>query len=113
MRTRVVNMFTDEYDVYVGRPGFGTAGPFGNLHPVGRPCRLCNGRVHTPAESLSCFTRDFRAHLLRDPAFRNDVRALRGLRLGCYCDGTHCHARVIAAWADGEASIEEDTADGF
>ncbi len=107
MATEVVNMFRDDYDVYVGRPGFGEPGPFGNLHPVGRPCRLCGGRVHSPAESLACFTRDFRARLVRDPSFRAAVRALRGRRLGCYCDGTHCHAKVIAAWADSDTGDDE------
>jgi hypothetical protein len=55
--------------------------------------------VHTRTESLAAFTRDFRLRVTTDPQFREEVQALRGKRLGCYCTGP-CHGEVIVAWLE-------------
>jgi len=38
-----------------------------------------------------------------DPAWRDDVLALRGKRLGCWCKPGPCHADVLVAWVDAHA----------
>ena len=37
----------------------------------------------------------------QSPAWRLRVRMIKGLRLGCSCDGKHCHGRILATLADG------------
>lgn len=109
MPTRVVNIKLDPFDAYIGRPGRGFTAeqaPFGNPHPVGRPCPRCGNKL----APLDCFREYFLDRLERDRAFRRKVEGLRGKVLGCFCarrggvtaaDRLVCHGQVIAAWLDG------------
>lgn len=97
--------------VYVGRgaPGL-KASPFMNHHPVGKPCRRCDGAVHTPAEAVLAFDDDLLADAeLLECAYRE----LAGRDLACWCrlpapgKPDICHAAllldVVAEWvADRE-----------
>jgi len=89
----VVNLFEEEFDVYVGRAGFGKDGLFGN------PYRLY--KDGTRDEILEKFRKYFHHRLSNDPAFHQKVHDLKGLRLGCFCRDIHrCHATIIAAYVN-------------
>lgn len=96
--TKVVNIRYSAYDVYIGRPGKGETGDFGNPVVKGRPCPLCGGVHCTAGETLPCFEKYARARLASDPAWADAVRGLRGKVLGCFCkdrDGIgDCHGDV-------------------
>lgn len=100
--TRVVNIKTEAYDVYIGRPGKGLAGPFGNPHVVEEPCKECLGLVHKRGEAIYYFRQYFHERLKKDFSFRTKVLALKGLRLGCFCSPKPCHGDVIAHWVDSQ-----------
>lgn len=85
--TQVVNKDQGEsYDAYIGR---GT--PWGNPYPVGHQ----EGQ-HSREESIELFKKYFDEKLLSDPAFRNGLLGLKGLRLGCHCKPLACHGDIIA-----------------
>jgi hypothetical protein len=91
-QTRVVNLRREPYDVYIGRPGHGQDGYFGNPFPV----RLGMGR----GTALVKYTSWFLARIESDPEFRRRVLSLRGKVLGCFCKPAACHGDVIAEWVD-------------
>jgi hypothetical protein len=105
--TTVANIHRREpFDVYVGRPGSGREGPWGNPIFFGKPCPRC-GFVHpsTPVgrvDLLHCFARMFLRRVADDPVWGAQVfAALKGKRLGCFCAPQPCHAAVYVAWCDG------------
>lgn len=101
--TRVVNLSAEPYDVYIGRPGRGLDGPFGNPYRRGEVCARC-GQLHATGEStLPCFEAYFLERVERDAVFRAQVLALRGQRLGCFCAPRPCHGSVIAKWLEVRA----------
>ncbi len=98
--TTVVNIKRGEpYDVYIGRPGRGHAGPFGNPIHVGRLCPVC-GMAHDRGGTLSCYRTLLERAVETDAAFRSAVRKLHGKRLGCFCAPMPCHGDHLAAVAD-------------
>ena len=102
MATKVVNLRRDNYDIYVGRPGRGQEGYFGNPVKIGRPCPvpLC-GQTHSDAGStLPCFKRYFVSRYRNDPEFRRRAKQLRNKTLGCFCKPGPCHGDVIAELLD-------------
>jgi hypothetical protein len=95
--------------VYVGRgaPGLKQS-PFMNHHRVGKPCRGCDGGVHTLVEALDAFTDD----IANDPELlERAYRDLAGHDLACWCglpapgEPDLCHAAVWL-WVVGE--FEQD-----
>lgn len=95
--------------VYVGRgaPGL-KASPFQNHHRVGKPCRRCDGEVHTLIEALDAFVGD----IAGDPELlERAYRELAGHDLACWCappaqgEPDLCHAAV---WLDVVGEVEED-----
>jgi hypothetical protein len=102
MTTHVVNLRKEAFDVYIGRPGKGQAGPFGNPIAVGQTCPVCGLQHTTPGSTLVCFKVYFLKRVTQDPAFRNQVLALKDKTLGCFCKPKPCHGDIIAAWLDEE-----------
>lgn len=101
----VVNLRRSAYDVYIGRPGKGQAGPFGNPYRVGHRCGRCGAMHRTADETLSCFRAYLFDRAARSPEFAASLRALRGQRLGCFCKvrgDEPCHGDVIAAWIEAD-----------
>ena len=96
--TTVVNLRTGEpYDVYIGGPGKGEDGYFGNFAaPL-----LYSGKM-TREECLDIYRRYFAFRVKTDPEFRRRLLELRGKRLGCFCSPLPCHGSVIAAWVDAQ-----------
>lgn len=85
--TTVVNMRTSAYDVAIDRTS-----PFGNPYFLGS-----DGDRSTV---LQKYREYFYARVERDPEFRQQVLALRGKRLGCWCAPKLCHGMIIAEFIE-------------
>lgn len=92
MKTTVVNLRKEPFDVYIGRAGRGQSGYFGNPFTV---------KEHGEA-ALELFAEHFAERIAEDEEFRERVLALRGKRLGCFCKPRPCHGDIIAEWLDRE-----------
>lgn len=89
--TRVVNLRKEKYDVYIGRPGRGVTGPWGNPFELGRD----GDRATVLAK--------YRKWLMAHPALIERARReLRGKVLGCFCKPLACHGDVLAEIIDSE-----------
>lgn len=78
--TTVVNIYRDEYDVYIGRPGKGQAGKWGNKFTKG-----------TREENIA----EYRKWILTQPHLLSQLHELEGKRLGCFCKPKACHGDVL------------------
>lgn len=94
--TRVVNLKREKYNVYIGRPGKGEDGYFGN--PFDQYKR---------ADNIALFHRYFYFRLNTDPVFRKGVEALKGKILGCFCKPLDCHGDVIQEYVDAGPSLRK------
>ena len=90
----------DRNQVYIGRPGQGLPGPFGNPVVVGKLCPVCRNVHSTPGSTLACYEADLVARMVRDPVFQQQVRSLRGKTLVCFCAPGPCHGDVLARFSD-------------
>ncbi len=91
----IVNIKTGApYDVYIGRAGHGKEGYFGNPYRVKEVCSRCRRFHRTAGSTLPCYEEYFAERVAADAEFRYKILALKGKRLGCFCDG-ECHGRVI------------------
>jgi len=96
MPTRVINIRTKaQYDVYIGRTN--------RFHPdlyqdqgFGNPFK--------GDDAIPRFRAYFIEKVRSDGAFREQVLALKGKTLGCWCEGRNrggfCHGDVIVDWLD-------------
>lgn len=91
---KVVNLYREPYEVYIGRAGKGQDGYFGNPHRVGH-CALC-GKSHTRTETIQAFRLYFWQRVATDAEYKRRVQALSG-RLGCFC-GAECHGNVYVEY---------------
>lgn len=90
--------FCEPYDVYIGRPGHGLDGYFGNPAEKNAKCPQC-GEKHTTREAcIECYKSYFTHRVSADAEFKRRVLALRGKRLGCFCTPAPCHGEVILNW---------------
>lgn len=101
--TRTVNIYREGYDVYVGSPKPGVnprdvaPGQYGFL---GNPY----ADLLDEEERTSLYREYFLQRVKDDRRFRLAVLAIRGRRLGCFCEeGESCHADVIAEWLEPHA----------
>jgi ribonuclease HII len=101
-QTTVVNMRDPRANgaVYIGRPGQGLAGPWGNPIVAGRPCLVCKDTHALPGDTLGCYRRWLRWKLRKDPNWARQFYALRGSTLVCFCAPTPCHGHVMAEFLD-------------
>lgn len=87
MTSKVVNIRTSPYDVYIGRPGKGQPGPWGNPVVAGRPCPVCDDVHEGNGSTLACYSFYLHRRAREDAAFRVALQGLRGKTLGCFCPG--------------------------
>lgn len=88
--TTVVHCQREPYDVYIGRPSlFGN--PFSHVHSA-----LATFYVPTRVAAIRSFARWIRDQ----PELLEQLRELKGKRLGCWCAPLPCHGDVLAALAD-------------
>ena len=74
MQTVVVNIYKEQFDVYIGRAGRGEDGYFGN------PFRMGSGISREDA--VQKFQKYFTERIEKDSEFKRRVLALKGKRLG-------------------------------
>lgn len=94
MTTTVVNVRTDEFDVYVGRPVSRSKDP---RCRVGSPFR---NPFKAPDESsrpaaIIAFEMKIRDQLRHSAKLRAQLLSLDGKRLGCWCKPKACHGDVL------------------
>ena len=98
-RTRIARI-ANAYDIYIGRPGKGLDGIWGNICGQASPCPMC-AHVHEYAKtSLPCYVQLISTQL-SNVAFSAAIHNLAGKTLGCWCErSTPCHGDVLAFVAD-------------
>ena len=85
--TVVVNRHTDNFDIYIGR---GT--PWGNPYIAG---------VHgTLPQVIERYEEFMRRQISKGVILPNDLRELKGKRLGCSCKPKPCHGDVLVRLID-------------
>lgn len=100
MSTRVVNLYKEKFEVYIGRARYDSDGYFGNPFPLKQ-----KSTEEERNECLRKFREYFYERIGRDPEFRKNVELLRGKTLGCFCKPKSCHGDIIKEFLDlpGEA----------
>lgn len=105
-----VNIRDSDYDVYIGRPGQGLSGPFGNPHPVGKICPICKIE-HRRGEAVAAFERWFFSDEPAAARYRSEIdKGIKpGDRLGCFCKQPSvevaCHGDTIAEYVNAGYSL--------
>lgn len=102
MKPKVINIKEAPRDwetnpdyVYIGRPGRGHDGYFGNPIVKGRECPVC-GETHTTAGStLPCYEKYLRGNT-NESALKERVMNLKGKTLVCFCKPYPCHGDILA-----------------
>ena len=100
--TRVVNLHKEEYEVYIGRPGRGVNGDFGNPVVINEMCLVCY-KTHTEkGDTLACYKVYLEARAAADETFRTRLLSLKGRVLGCFCKPKACHGDIIVTWIEAQ-----------
>lgn len=89
MTTKVVNVKTETYNAFIGRPSI-----FGNPFKIGPD--------GTREEVIEKFKDYFYKRLVDDSNFKARVLTLKDKTLGCYCKPLPCHGDIIAEYLDKE-----------
>jgi len=87
-RTQVVNIRKEKADVYIGR-----GSSFGNPFVIGKDSDR--------EQVIGKYQVYFYSRLSSDEAFKQQVLALRGKTLGCFCKPKACHGDVIVEYLNG------------
>jgi hypothetical protein len=90
MKTRVVHMKKEPYDVYIGR-GSKWGNPFS--HKEGT---LAQWVVKNRGEAIE----KYEEYLLHNEELQASLTELKGKTLGCWCKPQTCHGDVLAKYAD-------------
>lgn len=104
MKTTVVNVRTDEYDVKICRtktndiPNPPHEGCFGNPHYLKN---IWDDEER--ANVIELYKTYFYERLEKDPEFKEAIHSLKGKRLACFCAPKPCHGDVIAEYLNGLA----------
>jgi hypothetical protein len=88
----VKNIRFQEYDVYCGRPRKGSTSLLGNPFVIGPD----GTREEVIAKHIAYA--DYRFE--HDPEFKAAVLALKGKKLGCFCNPQACHCTKLAELAN-------------
>lgn len=78
MKTCVVNIYKQPYDVHIGRPS-----KWGNPFVIG-----IDG-------SRADVIRKYEKYILQRSELLKDLHELKGKRLGCYCKPAACHGDIL------------------
>lgn len=88
--SKVVNLFKESYDVYIGRAGKGQDGYFGN------PIKLEKGEER--GSTIEKFRIYFENRIKIDLEFKKRVGELKGKTLGCFCKPKACHGDIYVEY---------------
>lgn len=92
---KVVNLYKEPYDVYIGRAGKGKDGYFGNPVSKNKPCPKCK-EIHVDnGETLECYRDYLRFKINNDAEFKRRFLELDGKTLGCFCKPKACHGDIM------------------
>jgi hypothetical protein len=91
---KVVNIKTDRYDVYIGRPS-----KWGNPYSH-KDDTLAEFKVDTRKEAID----KYEEYLLQNDDLMNSIHELKGKILGCWCKPKRCHGDILAKYANNNAN---------
>ena len=94
MKTKIVNLKHEKYDIYIGRSGHNKDGYFGRI------CPICRNSHNDAGDTIRCYTIYFISRMQHDTMFKEMVLQLRGKVLGCFCKPGPCHGDVIKEYLD-------------
>lgn len=101
MMTTIVNVRKADYDVFIGRRNSWVGRhwtPLSQTYDFGNPFRV--GADLTREQAVSRYREYFQRRIETDPIFREQILALKGKRLGCFCKPLECHGDVIIEWLE-------------
>jgi len=87
MITKVVNLYKEPYDIYIGR-----GSKWGNPFTTNKDKEtLASEIVETSEEAIS----KYKEYVLNTPDLMQSLDELEGKRLGCFCKPKPCHGDVL------------------
>ena len=105
MKTTIVNLNEEAYDVYAGRGKKGKVpqnpGDYGWL---GNPY----SKEKFGEQAVPMFKDYFYNRLRRDEKFLLEVLKCRGKKLGCFCGHEGCHAQIVADFLNRIEEVAEE-----
>lgn len=111
--TTIHNLYQEKMqdgDVYIGRPGRGQDGYFGNPIVVGRVCLVCQQTHTTGGDTLPCYRRWLWQKLKTDSVYKSRVKGLIDSRLFCFCKPKPCHGDILIKAIEW---LNQDSTDSF
>jgi len=90
MKTTVVNIKKEEFDVYIGRSNSKYTSIWGNPFS-----HLEKSAAKFKVSSRKEAVEKYREWILTQPELLNKLEDLRGKRLGCWCKPLECHGDVL------------------
>ena len=87
MKTKIVNVKKEKFDVYVGRPSV-----FGNPYTLG-----IDGNRETV---IKYYKEYFYEKIKSNAIFKAKVEELKGKILGCFCKPLACHGDIIVKYLE-------------
>jgi hypothetical protein len=87
MITKVINLYKEPYDIYIGR-GSKWGNPFTTTKDKET---LASEIVETSEEAIS----KYKEYVLNTPDLIQSLDELEGKRLGCFCKPKPCHGDVL------------------
>lgn len=100
MKTTVVNVKTDEYDVYIGRSNATMSSIWGNPFS-----HLSKSTAKYKVSSREEAVEKYREWILTQPELLKKLETLRGKKLGCWCKPLACHGDVLVELLEGKKTI--------
>lgn len=90
MKTKVVNKYKEDYDVYIGRGSV-----YGNPYSS-KESKLAQYMVETKEEAIEKYRQMWLSRLSKNPEHTKRILlSLKGKRLGCFCKPKACHGDVL------------------
>ena len=80
MKTKVVNKYHEEYDIYIGRGSI-----WGNPFVIG---------IDGDREEV---IKKYREYIMRSPDLLAALPKLKGKTLGCFCKPKSCHGGILVS----------------
>lgn len=84
--TKVVNLYKEQYDIYIGRSGKGKSSIWGNPY---------SAKEHGHDKCISLFKDYIYKKLVSDKILQEELSKLKGMKLGCFCKPKACHGDVL------------------
>jgi hypothetical protein len=97
IKTTVVNVRSEPYDIYIGRANIHLGEGESEFH---NPFKIDEESGTTRARAIKQFRDYFYTRLENEPEFKESVFKLKGKRLGCWCKPNPCHGDVIVEYLE-------------